>query len=198
MERGYADLLVDMTGTGGSEGKYGETFNLKREGRDAAAIVEWMATQDWCDGNVGIWGVSYGASIVFAAAGERPPHLKAIVPVYGTTNNRERIAPGGCLTCFDFYSWAAHMLALDLLPPTFQDAEGRWRRTWHERLERMKSELPHGLEWQMHPQDDDYWTAGQVDASRIDVPTLLIQGWRDVFTDCMLDAHRQVRGPCGS
>ena len=33
VERGYANLLVDMTGTGGSEGKYGESFNFKREGR---------------------------------------------------------------------------------------------------------------------------------------------------------------------
>jgi uncharacterized protein len=188
VERGYADLLVDMTGTGGSEGKYGETFNLKREGHDAAEVVEWAAAQPWCDGNVGVWGVSYGGFMAFASACEKPPHLKAIVSIYASTDNRERLAPHGCPAWFGMYSWAGHMLAMDLLPPTFQDAEGRWRRTWEQRLRRMKAELPHGLEWQVHPPEDGYWSEARVDASRIEVPAMLIAGWRDIFTDEMVDA----------
>jgi hypothetical protein len=195
VERGYADLLVDMTGTGGSEGEYGETFDLEREGRDAAEIVEWVAAQDWCDGNVGIWGVSYGGFIALAAACQRPPHLRAIVPVYATTDNRERIAPGGCLTCFGFYSWTAHMLAMDLLPPTFEDVGGRWRRTWEQRLQRMRRELPHGVEWQTHPRGHEYWSAGRVDAAGVDVPALLIAGWRDIYTDPMLKIYDRLGGP---
>ena len=161
VERGFADLLVDMAGTGGSEGKYGETFDLKREGRDAAEVVEWMAAQDWCDGNVGVWGVSYGGFMALAAACEKPPNLKAIVSVYATTDNRSYLVPDGCPPCFGLYSWAAHMLAMDLLPPTHQDSEGRWRRTWGQRLRRMKAELPHGLEWQVHPPGDEYWSTGR-------------------------------------
>ena len=194
VERGYADLLVDMTGTGGSEGKYGESFNFKREGRDAAEVVEWAAAQEWCDGNVGVWGVSYGGFMAFASACEKPPHLKAIVSVYATTDNRERLAPHGCPAWFGMYSWAGHMLAMDLLPPTYQDGEGRWRRTWEQRLRRMKEELPHGLEWQVHPPDDGYWSEGRVEASRIDVPTLLIAGWRDIFTDAMIDTFWELPG----
>ncbi len=195
VERGYADLLVDMAGTGSSEGKYGETFNLPQEGRDGAEIVEWMAEQGWCDGNVGVWGVSYGGFMAFASACQKPPHLKAIVSVYATTDNRRSLAPDACPPCFGLYSWAGHMLAMDLLPPTDQDIGGRWRSTWDERLRRMKRELPHGLEWQVHPAGDDYWTTGRVEPSDIEVPTLLIAGWRDVFTDAMLDIHAQVQGP---
>ena len=195
VERGFADLLVDMAGTGGSEGKYGETFDLKREGRDAAEVVEWMAAQDWCDGNVGVWGVSYGGFMALAAACEKPPNLKAIVSVYATTDNRSYLVPDGCPPCFGLYSWAAHMLAMDLLPPTHQDSEGRWRRTWGQRLRRMKAELPHGLEWQVHPPGDEYWSTGPLDASDIEVPTLLVAGWRDAFTDAMLEAHVKLTGP---
>jgi uncharacterized protein len=194
-KRGYADLLVDMAGTGSSEGRYGETFNLEREGRDGAEIVEWMAEQGWCDGNIGVWGVSYGGFMAFASACQKPPHLKAIVSVYATTDNRKSLAPDACPPCFGLYSWAGHMLAMDLLPPTDQDSDGRWRSTWDERLRRMKRELPHGLEWQVHPAGDDYWSAGSVDPSDIEVPTLLIAGWRDVFTDAMLDIHAKVQGP---
>ena len=71
-ERGYASVFVDMAGTGASEGDYGESFDLAREGRDAAEIIEWVAGQDWCDGRVGAWGVSYGGMTALAAAAQPP------------------------------------------------------------------------------------------------------------------------------
>src|SRR5438552_15227048 len=58
-ERGYASVFVDMAGTGASEGAW-KCFELSSEGRDFAEVIEWVAAQDWCDGNVGAWGVSYG------------------------------------------------------------------------------------------------------------------------------------------
>ena len=39
------------------------------------------ARQTWCDGNVGMWGLSYGGVTTIQAAFWRPPHLKAIVPI---------------------------------------------------------------------------------------------------------------------
>src|ERR1700739_4155233 len=67
-ERGYASVFTDMAGNGGSSGDYGESFDLPREGRDLAEVIEWVAGQDWCDGNVGAWGVSYGGMNALAAA----------------------------------------------------------------------------------------------------------------------------------
>src|ERR1700722_19451226 len=85
-ERGYASVFVDMAGTGASGGSYGESFDLPREGRDCAEIIEWVAAQDWCDGDVGAWGVSYGGMSALAAAACRPPHPRAIISVYATTD----------------------------------------------------------------------------------------------------------------
>ena len=137
-ERGYATVFADMAGTGASDGSYGETFDLPREGRDCAAVVEWAAAQDWCDGNVGAWGVSYGGMTALAAAAARPPHLKAIVAVYATTDvYRDTITLGGCPAMLGRYAWAAHMMALGLCPPTAQDPEGRWRQVWDQRLRRL-------------------------------------------------------------
>src|SRR6185437_13716132 len=48
-----ASLFADMAGTGASGGDYAESFDLPREGRDCAEIIEWAAGQDWCDGRVG-------------------------------------------------------------------------------------------------------------------------------------------------
>src|SRR5829696_580755 len=59
--RGYVHAVFNVRGTGWSEGFY--QFNNRRELEDAGAAVEWLATQPWSDGNVGIFGVSMFAKI---------------------------------------------------------------------------------------------------------------------------------------
>lgn len=78
--RGYAHVIVDMRGTGASEGEFSGFMGVGAdwEGKDCYDIIEWIAKQPWCDGNVGMVGVSYFASVQVLAAAEQPPHLKAI------------------------------------------------------------------------------------------------------------------------
>jgi putative CocE/NonD family hydrolase len=195
-ERGYATLFADMTGTGASEGEAGESFDLPREGRDCAEVIEWAAGQDWCDGSVGAWGVSYGGMTALAAAAHRPPHLRAIMAAYATTDlYLDTIAPGGCPGMLGRYAWAAHMIALSLCPPTLQDTGGRWRDLWYSRLRRLAAGRPHAVNWQAHPERDDYWESRVVDASAIEVPTMLVGGWADAYSDAMIRVFAQLRGP---
>jgi uncharacterized protein len=195
-ERGYASVFADMAGTGASGGDYGESFDLPREGRDCAEIIEWVAGQDWCDGNVGAWGVSYGGMTALAAAAHRPPHLRAIAAAYATTDvYRDTIAPEGWPSMLGRYAWAAHMAALGLCPPTLQDPGGRWRNVWDQRLQRLGAGQPHALNWQAHPQRDAYWQERVVDASAISVPALLVGGWADAYAGAMVRVFGEVRGP---
>lgn len=46
-------------------------------------LIEWAAQQPWSNGNVGMIGISYFACTQMEAAVERPPHLKAIMPIAG-------------------------------------------------------------------------------------------------------------------
>lgn len=80
--RGYVHLIANLGGTGGSGGTY--TYSDSLERRDMHDLGEWVAQQPWCDGNVGMIGISYFAGTQMAAAVERPPHLKAIMPIQGT------------------------------------------------------------------------------------------------------------------
>ncbi len=82
--RGYVHLIVNLRGTGGSGGTFG--FFDAQERRDMHDLVEWAAAQPWCDGNVGMVGISYFAMTQLEAAVERPPHLKAIFPVAVTAD----------------------------------------------------------------------------------------------------------------
>src|SRR6476661_3579807 len=76
--RGYVHVIANLRGTGGSGGTFG--FFDAQERRDMHDLVEWVAAQPWCDGNVGMIGISYFAMAQLEAAVEKPPHLKAIFP----------------------------------------------------------------------------------------------------------------------
>ena len=84
MPRGYGHVIANLRGTGGSGGTFG--FFDAQERRDMYDLVEWVAAQPWCDGNVGMIGISYFAMTQLEAAVERPPHLKAIFPVAVTAD----------------------------------------------------------------------------------------------------------------
>jgi pimeloyl-ACP methyl ester carboxylesterase len=77
--RGYALCRVDVRGTGSSFGIALDEYTAD-ETRDGYDVVEWLAAQPWCDGNVGMWGISYGGFTAIQVAALRPPHLRAIVP----------------------------------------------------------------------------------------------------------------------
>jgi predicted acyl esterase len=80
--RGYVHMIANCRGTSGSGGTFG--FFDAQERRDMHDLVEWAAEQPWSDGNVGMIGISYFACTQMEAAVERPPHLKAIMPIAGT------------------------------------------------------------------------------------------------------------------
>jgi uncharacterized protein len=84
VSRGYVHVIANVRGTGGSGGTFG--FFDPQERRDMYDLVEWAAAQPWCDGNVGMIGISYFAMTQLEAAVERPPHLKAIFPVAVTAD----------------------------------------------------------------------------------------------------------------
>jgi uncharacterized protein len=78
VEDGYALVFQMIRGTGRSEGRF--TFNAPHEKTDGYDVIEWIADQPWCDGNVGMDGSSYNAANQLAAASQRPPHLRCIAP----------------------------------------------------------------------------------------------------------------------
>jgi len=189
---GYAHLLVDFRGVGGSTGVAWQASD-RREGRDGTEAVEWAARQSWSDGNVGMWGQSAGAYSSLKTAAEAPPHLKAIVPIQGGTDvYRDWLFPGGCLNCLGaFGAWGSFMLAMNLMPPTSVDAAGEWYAAW---LQRLENGQPYVLPWAEHPSYDNYWTERAVDPSKIKVPTFIVGGWRDIFPE-FPSIYAQLGGP---
>ncbi len=73
---GYACLRIDARGSGRSPG-YLDPWSV-RENKDIHDCIEWAAAQSWCDGKVGMNGISYFAMNQWTVAQHQPPHLAAI------------------------------------------------------------------------------------------------------------------------
>lgn len=108
---GYAHVIGDLRGTGDSGGEHIGNYNAGGVslGQDAYDVIEWVAAQPWCDGNVGMIGISYFGSMQVLAAAERPPHLKAI------------FVSGGH---FDFYETTYHGGVMWFMPRAAREGRG--------------------------------------------------------------------------
>lgn len=92
--RGYAVVNADLRGGGTSEGV--DRLLSDEEALDYRDLVEWVGTQPWCTGKVGLDGVSYLAISQYKVAALRPEHLAAICPWEGFTDlYRDFARPGG-------------------------------------------------------------------------------------------------------
>jgi uncharacterized protein len=120
--RGYVHVIANIRGSGDSGGTFG--FFDGQERRDMYDLVEWAAKQPWSDGNVGMVGISYFAMTQMEAAVERPPHLKAIMPVAGT---------------FDLYDSATHhgLVSTSFITPFLSMigmTSGHTNKLWRSKL----------------------------------------------------------------
>ena len=95
--RGYAHVVVDVRGSNDSEGSWDMWGPMEQQ--DLFDLVEWIAEQPWCDGNVGMTGASYFSRSQLAAATQQPPHLRAIFAFEASTDRyRDSFFHGGILS----------------------------------------------------------------------------------------------------
>ncbi len=75
---GIACARIDIRGSGDSDGDLADEY-LPREQQDACEIIAHLAALPWCNGNVGMTGISWGGFNALQVAARRPPALKAII-----------------------------------------------------------------------------------------------------------------------
>jgi putative CocE/NonD family hydrolase len=109
--RGYVHVIVNARGTGGSGGTY--TMMDGTERADVHDAIEWTAAQSWCDGRVGMIGVSYFGMAQLMAAVEAPPALAAVFPFAAAGGMHQAVYHGGILSDLFLGGWlgAVGMLA---------------------------------------------------------------------------------------
>ncbi|MCE0763506.1 CocE/NonD family hydrolase [Pseudonocardia kujensis] len=191
---GYHVLLQSCRGTADSQG---ELRPMVQEANDGQDTVEWLRSQTWFDGRLGLVGMSYLAHSVYALLEEPPAEVKAavlVVPPYEFNFMRN-----GAFTLEETLSWSDLVRRRspgheDPLPP---DAAQRLPLTAGAEL--LGPTAPWYAEWISHPEPTDpYWHDYDHHAvlARLTVPTLLIGGTYDAFLPQTVGAFQalQTRG----
>lgn len=178
---GYACVYVDIRGTGNSQGEWTSFGDV--EGEDGYQVVEWVAHQPWCDGNVGMLGPSYMGIIQLFVAGKRPPHLKAIFPMVAMSDAYSDIVyQGGALDAEFIPSWLVLVTALGLIPPTYTLSEPLVAIT---ALSQHISQIPEIGFWVLNNyRYNEFFEerSPQRVWDDIHVPMFVTAGWFDLFT----------------
>ena len=183
----YVFALVDVRGRGNSEGEFEPFYD---DGKDGHDVVEWLAGQAWCSGQVAMWGGSHAGFNQWATLKESPAHLKTIVPAAAAH-------PG---VDFPFYKNVFTPYSIQWLTFTsgvtgnsnIFDNTDFWTSKYAE-FSKMHAPFkdfgkvagndnPIFQKWLAHPIPDEYWasmTPKEDDYRRINVPILTITGHYD-------------------
>jgi predicted acyl esterase len=194
-ERGFVAARLDVRGTGDSEGTALDEY-CPQEQVDGVAAIAWMARQPWCTGNVGMFGASYGGFNSLQVAMQRPPDLKAIVPMMFTDRRYTDDChyKGGALQMlYDVGTYGLAMAGRNLLPPRPEFVGEGWLTIWEQHLQNE----PWLLRWFEHQTEDEQWRHGSLceDYAAIQCATYLVGGWRDGYVNCNLRAFQHLTCP---
>ena len=194
---GIAFARVDLRGTGESDGVLQGEYT-RQEHADALEVIDWLASQPWSNGSVGMRGISWGGFTTVQVAALAPPALKAIMPACFTDNQFTDDAHylGGGLCSSNFY-WGTMFQTVMTGPPDPAIVGDKWKSMWLERLEAAPPILSH---WTSHQRYDDHWKGGSIatDYSRIKCPVYAVGGLADHFVNvnARLMTHLKVPRKC--
>ncbi|MFT7532343.1 MAG: putative CocE/NonD family hydrolase [Gammaproteobacteria bacterium] len=192
--KGYACLRVDMRGSGSSDGVMVDEYS-DQEIDDGVEVVNWMEKQDWCNGNVGMIGISWGGITGMQVAQRQPEALKTII-VLGASEFRyydDAAYYMGCMTG-QTIGWGAIMFGFNTRPPDPELAGENWRALWLERL----NNTPHYMEhWFSHQREDEYWLRGSVgtDYDAIKIPVYAVSGHADCWPNTVARLLKNLSVP---
>ncbi len=172
--QGFCVFLQDCRGTGESQGEF---VPFLHEADDGAFTLDWVKDQQWCDGTVATWGMSYLGITQWQLAPLVGDSLRAMVLSFtGSDCYRDLIHFGGVQSLAIGLSWSLSMAGQPGFPrykhlPLVEadDQSGKDVATWND--------------WTRHSALDEYWKpidfAGKY--GEVEAPALLVAGWYDLF-----------------
>lgn len=199
-KRGRAYVTVDVRGRGNSSGVF-EPF--AHDAHDGYDTIEWLAQQPWCNGKIGMWGISYMGSNQWATAKECPPHLATIIPAAAAH-------PAIDFPMFNNIFYPYDMQWLTLTSGVTQnsnfahDDDAYWtaiftklymqHRPFRSLDEIAGNPSPVFQKWLTHPTPDAYWDAMVPSAeeyAQLDIPILTITGHYDADQQGALEFYKR-------
>ena len=196
--RGLAAAQVDVRGTGSSEGRLGDREYSNAELRDIQDVIELLAHQPWCNGRVGMIGMSWSAFNGIMTAMRRPPHLGALYAMHGSEDiyGNDIHYIDGALH-LDIYSIEMETENPAPRAPDYRLDEAYFR-------DRFDAE-PWILTYLRHQRDGEWWEDGRsldTDYAAVDIPVFvvggLLDGYRDFVPHMLENMGVPMRGEIGT
>jgi len=206
LKHGYVVAVADLRGTGASFGVSRGPF-ASIEADDAHDLIEWLASQRWCDGEVGMFGSSYSGTVQMLAAAAAPPHLKAIFPEMFIFDLYEVAYPGGVPRSPFVRNWSQLVGDLDTNGRVAPVAEGgpsglsraleehRQNVTPYEMLALVPfrdSRDPHTREAIFESRSPERWLSA---VNQAQIPVYALSGFADLWPKDALLWFRNLRVP---
>ncbi|MBL1376485.1 CocE/NonD family hydrolase [Zobellella iuensis] len=191
---GYACVRVDIRGNGESDGLMLDEY-LPQEQDDALEIIDWICQQPWCNGNLGMMGISWGGFNSLQVAARKPKALKAIITLCSTDDRyADDIHYKGGNLLLENQAWAATMLNFSAAAPDPRLVGENWQPLWQQRLENMPLLAANWLE---HPLRDSFWAHGSVCENYQDIEAAVycISGWGDSYINSIPRFMEYLPGP---
>lgn len=179
--RGFVLAVVDVRGTGGSQGNLDENYFSPREARDGYDLVEFLGTQPWSNGKVGMSGGSYLGIMQYLTAEEDPRHLAAIAPDEALADIYNDAAyPGGILSLFFDAQYLGLQTSLGVSGPNTEPSmiPGTLTAKYEQATGRSIA-----FAYLENPYEDSFYYERSpiTRVAKIHVPTFVLDGWRDAF-----------------
>ena len=188
--RGYIGARVDIRGTGRSEGHVPDREYSEQEQQDGVEVIAWLARQPWSNGNVGMWGFSWGGFNAIQIAARRPPGLKAILPAEATEDLfQDDIHYIDGLFHVDEYELSMEVQPAITRFPDFPLDE--------ESLAARFDNAPWSLLYKKQQRDGPFWQVSLFPSryEQIQVPVLMIGGWYDGYRDSIPRMLEKLKAP---
>ena len=142
-----------------------------------------------------MWGISWGGFTSIQVAKLRPPHLRAILPMYATDDRyRDDVhVRGGCVTASEKCQYAVSQLGMNAMPPLPAFRGDGWRDEWRARLEQTPPWL---FGWIREQADGPYWRRGSLapDYGALDCAVFQVAGWNDTYVDAAFRIQERCTG----
>jgi uncharacterized protein len=188
VQNGYVLAIQDVRGRFNSEGTFEPFINESKDGYDA---IEWIAAQEWCDGNIGMIGTSYDGWVQYCAAIEKPPHLKTIIPNCSPIDLfYDAPYRNGIFTAY-LLPWVMGIEENATADLTGKKMQEIYSKNWEELLNYLPlSELDKRIfskridyyqKWIQHDSRDYYWkqACSLEKLKEIKIPVFIQSGWFD-------------------
>jgi hypothetical protein len=185
--RGYTVVIQGTRGRYESEGRF---YPLIHERQDGLETLQWLATQEWYDGRLAMWGGSAFGHTQWAVADQSNPGPNAFFVQIASSRFRKMFYPGNAFSLESALYWAMRSRGSEDREVSMKELEVGVTMLPIIRADDVAiGDTDFYNDWLAKREDEQFWESidGVGRPARVQAPMLLLAGWYDPFLPGQLE-----------